>query len=155
MKKENKLTTKIENKKFGRLLVLSVFNNEKGRKTCRCLCECGNIKDIYYINLVSGRTVSCGCRMKEINNRFSDISGKKYNNLLVERKTDKRKDGTVVWKCKCLICGKYIEATKKQLERGYIKDCGEHQYDDIIVKTVGKLKVVSYEHDLKKYKCLC
>lgn len=54
-------------KRFGRLVVLerSVINGN--RKICksgamwRCLCDCGNIKDIPSGELTSGRTKSCGC----------------------------------------------------------------------------------------------
>ncbi len=142
-------------KKFGRLKILSVYKNEKNRLRCICLCDCGNKSDVDYYNLKSGRTTSCGCKSKEVSNSFKDIHGKRYNDLLVEEKTDKRNNGAIVWRCRCLKCGEYIEATKKQLDRGYIKDCGKHKYEDLIGKKVGELKVISFNYELKKYLCKC
>lgn len=143
------------NRRFGKLIVVEVIKNNKNRKVCRCKCDCGNETLVEISNLKSGRTVSCGCRMREINKQYADITGKKYHDLIVESKTNKRKDGTIVWKCKCLKCGKYIEATKKQLDRGYVKDCGNHNYQDLIGKRIGKLKVISYDKQKKKYYCHC
>ena len=48
-------------KKFGKLIVLNHFINEKGNRVCICRCECGNIKEILSNSLKSKNTVSCGC----------------------------------------------------------------------------------------------
>lgn len=57
-------------KKFGRLIVLKVagVKNSKGgsRNYVTCLCECGNIKDMPYGRIKSGRIYSCGCYNKEV-----------------------------------------------------------------------------------------
>ncbi|ELU5588794.1 hypothetical protein SCB17_003335 [Clostridium perfringens] len=143
------------NKRFGKLIVTELLKNKKGRTICLCKCDCGNETKVEICNLVSGRTVSCGCRMKEINHQYSDIFGKKYHYLVVENKTDKRKDGMILWKCRCLKCGSYIEATKKQLDRGYVKDCGQHIFSDLIEKNVGNLKIISYDYNKCKYLCQC
>lgn len=143
------------NKRFGRLTVNEVVRNEKNRKICRCKCDCGNETFVEIANLKAGRTKICGCRMKEINSRYADITGKKYHNLIVESKTEKRKDKTVVWKCRCLKCGEYIEATKKQLDRGYVKDCGNHDHQNLLGKKIGRLQVLSFDEEKGKYFCKC
>src|SRR5699024_9454266 len=74
-----------------------------------------------------------------------NIVGNIYHNLIVEEKTQKREDGSIVWKCRCLKCGNYIEATKKQLDRGYVKDCGNHKYDDLLRQKIGDLTVISFD----------
>lgn len=75
--------------------------------------------------------------------------------LSLKKKTQKREDGLIVWKCRCLKCGNYIEATKKQLDRGYDKDCGNHKYEDLLGKKIGELLVISFDNDKGKYLCEC
>ena len=43
-------------KRFGKLKVISVYKKGKYKK-CKCICDCGNTTDVYYSNLISGRTV--------------------------------------------------------------------------------------------------
>ncbi|GBX89551.1 MULTISPECIES: AP2 domain-containing protein [Bacillales] len=152
--KEINKKDKLVGKRFGKLKVLSVYKKGKYKK-CKCICDCGNTTDVYYSNLVSGRTVSCGCRGAEIANSYKNIVGEIYHDLIVEEKTEKREDGLIVWKCRCLKCGKYIEATKKQLDRGYVKDCGNHKYEDLLGQKIGELTVISFDKNREKYLCQC
>lgn len=142
-------------RKFGRLIVVEIVKNKKGRKICRCRCKCGSETFVEVSNLKFGRTVSCGCRMKEINRQYVDITSRRYNDLIVEMKTDKRRDKIIVWKCRCIKCGHHVEATKKQLERGYVKDCGNHSVQDLFGVTLSELKVLSYNENKEKYYCQC
>lgn len=50
--------------KFDRLLVLNIIEKNK-RKYLVCLCNCGNIKEIYYFDVISHKTTSCGCKLKK------------------------------------------------------------------------------------------
>ena len=52
---------------FGRIKVLeeNKERNKNGHITYKCLCECGNKKDILGSSLRSGLTQSCGCLQKE------------------------------------------------------------------------------------------
>ncbi|MBR1390892.1 MAG: hypothetical protein IJ567_05550 [Lachnospiraceae bacterium] len=48
-----------------------------------------------------------------------------------------------LYECTCLVCGRKRLATKQNLQRGEIKDCGNHhKYNDISDRTYGKLKVM-------------
>lgn len=49
--------------RFGRLIVLGVGSPRGSHfySTSRCLCDCGNVKEIANSCLKSGDTVSCGC----------------------------------------------------------------------------------------------
>jgi hypothetical protein len=50
--------------KFGKLTVLQrVFTHPK-QKAWRCVCECGNVRDIVGTSLRSGNSQSCGCIRK-------------------------------------------------------------------------------------------
>ena len=51
--------------KFGRLTALYRLHNTKGKTKWLCVCECGNLTEVKYGNLVFGSTKSCGCLHKE------------------------------------------------------------------------------------------
>lgn len=56
----------IIHQKFGRLTVLEQSSNSKhGFSRWKCKCDCGNEKIICGVNLIHGRTTSCGCYNKE------------------------------------------------------------------------------------------
>lgn len=50
--------------KFGRLTVVERAPF-KGKSKWRCSCECGGESVVYATHLLRGRTVSCGCRLRE------------------------------------------------------------------------------------------
>lgn len=53
-------------KKFGRLLVIRrVENNNRNRAMWLCKCDCGKEKITSGYRLISGKTRSCGCLIKE------------------------------------------------------------------------------------------
>lgn len=59
----------LEDERFGNLTVLkTIYYNESGEKypKCECLCDCGNIINVYYSNLTNGNTTSCGCTRKKM-----------------------------------------------------------------------------------------
>ena len=50
-------------------------------------------------------------------------TGSKIGRLTVEESTKQRRNGYVVWKCRCQ-CGREILADSRTLRRGSVKDCG-------------------------------
>lgn len=46
---------------FGNLTVLECLGTKGHSVAWRCLCKCGNIKEVTSNNLLSGETLSCGC----------------------------------------------------------------------------------------------
>lgn len=52
-----------------------------------------------------------------------DLIGFKYSRLTVVEKTNKKKYGKTLWKCKC-DCGNFKEATSSSLKSGDVKSCG-------------------------------
>lgn len=102
--------------KFGLLTVVSEIKDSISR-TILCKCECGKLKEISSIRLVSGRLNSCGCRGKTL-----DILGKKFNHLTVIEIPD-RKEGQqqrVTTKCDC---GELFECKLNDLKVGNNKTC--------------------------------
>lgn len=90
--------------------------------------------------------------------RKPDMSliGQIYNNLIVDKLTDEYNSyNRRLYECTCLLCGKKRLATKQNLQKGEIKDCGNHRaYKDISNKQFGKLKV-KYVTDKKSPKSRC
>lgn len=56
----------LTHREFGRLTVTEFVGVIKGKKFWKCLCVCGNTKEVYYHNLIIGKTKSCGCITKEL-----------------------------------------------------------------------------------------
>lgn len=71
------------------------------------------------------------------------IIGKVYNNLKVDKLTGKYNSyNRRLYECTCLLCGKKRLATKQNLQKNEIKDCGNHwAYNDIRDRQFEKLKV--------------
>lgn len=54
--------------RFFRMTVIG--EDEKGKgyaRRIKCLCDCGKIKTVYLLNLIRGRSKSCGCLCNESN----------------------------------------------------------------------------------------
>lgn len=64
-------------KRFGKLTVVErrEYPTNKGtnKYMAKCLCDCGNIKEILVKNLVNGRTKSCGCSKTH----YKNLTGEK------------------------------------------------------------------------------
>ena len=124
----------IENQKFGRWTVLKKVPNLNGRDAkWLCQCDCGTIKEVLGKNLRNGRSNSCGCYKKEVdstrmikNNQLKalDLKGQKFGLLTPIEPTEKRINGSVVWKCKC-DCGNFIEVSVSALKGNHpTRSCG-------------------------------
>lgn len=72
----------LTNQKFGMLVVIEQVGVRKGRGMFwKCLCECGQTKEVSGTYLVSGRTKSCGCLAKESLKTRSLTHGMSNNKL--------------------------------------------------------------------------
>ena len=84
-----KLVNDLTGKRFGRLTVIGVEDNGKRKTYYACQCDCGNVKIVRSDALLSGCTVSCGCKKKEqdrINltaNHSHKMSGTRLYNIWV------------------------------------------------------------------------
>lgn len=101
----------------------------------------------------------------------NDIVGKRFGMLVVTEETNKRKNGCVVWKCKC-DCGNVIEVQTGSLQSGSTKSCGcqknsgilKYNANNSVVKVgdiygllevVEKLGYENYYGNKKRMKSLC
>jgi hypothetical protein len=118
--------------KFGRLTVIEMAEKVRIKNTTKiywkCLCDCGNEKNILLGSLRSGRTKSCGCLKSETTkeknkNKKIDLTGKRYGRLLVIRENGKSKNNNTKWLCQC-DCGNETTVTGGNLSYGSVKSCG-------------------------------
>ena len=128
---------------YGRLTVLYQTPNSGGagkKIKWHCQCECGKEKDIDGGSLRNGSTKSCGCIQKEIVSHFNekDLVGQHFEKLLVLEKTDKRKNGKIVWKCQC-DCGEICYKTTSNLTLQQSKCCGKC----LQIKSWGEQKIIN------------
>lgn len=90
--------------RFGRLIVLE----DSGAKW-KCLCDCGNVKDVRSSGLRSGNTKSCGCLHKEQISKLGkssaiNIIGERFGRLVAIKPTDEKSWSQIKWLC-CCDCG--------------------------------------------------
>jgi HNH endonuclease len=87
-----------------------------------------------------------------------DLLNKKFGKLLAIEKTNKRKDGKVIWKCLC-DCGNIVEVVGKSLKNGTTKSCGCIRIKELKGKRFGRLLVLenTFTKNNSNYiwKCLC
>jgi hypothetical protein len=118
----NKLPYRVKDytgQKFGKLAIIKFSHFSKHKKAYwKCLCDCGNEKNIAGASLRRGFTKSCGCIPKRL-----DISGQKFGKLTAVEFSHKNNFGAVYWKCIC-DCGNKITTRSNALRKGEKKTCG-------------------------------
>lgn len=122
------------NQRVGKLVGLYSFIKDN-RTYWHCICDCGRETDVPSYSM--GRTQSCGCLKHEdltIKNT-KDITGQTFGELTAITKTDRIKNSSWVWICRC-SCGNQVEATTHALCSGHKKSCGciKSEPENIIVK---------------------
>lgn len=88
--------------------------------------NCGNTFETDLMNVVLGRTKSCGCLKNEMVSKknFKNLTGQTFGKLLVLEPTDKRTNkGNVIWKCKC-SCNRIVYIDSQNLLNGHTQSCG-------------------------------
>lgn len=60
------LILEMEGRRFGRFTVLETVNPKiHSYVEYKCVCDCGNIRNVRTNHLISGASTSCGCYQKE------------------------------------------------------------------------------------------
>lgn len=150
----------LTNKRFGRLRVVDRNIDKqkelKSKDYCwDCACDCGNKHIVRTGNLVSGKTKSCGCLLKESikKKRATDLSGQRFGRLVVIdrnfEKQEKLKSNDPYWNCIC-DCGKNCIIKTSKLKSDKSKSCGclsreltsKKQLKDLSNQEFGYLKVI-------------
>lgn len=115
----------LTNRRFGKLVVLSLTDEVKNTfRVWECRCDCGNVVAVASGDLVSGNTKSCGCAVRDPRPSIQkDLTGQRFGKLTAIRPTEHRKNGYVMWECKC-DCGNIVEVRSSFLSGGKKKSCG-------------------------------
>lgn len=152
--------------RFGQLTVLTMFRDCKGAMKCICQCDCGNLTEPYWNNVKAGRTESCGCGEEANRKKFRDITGQRFGKLTVLDPTEERRNGNVVWECRC-DCGNLYYQTGRNLVRGYSRHCGcekrkksKAQFRDLTGQRFNRLRVLAQTEERTSsgsviWKCIC
>lgn len=77
-------------------------------------------------------------------NMSNDLTGKRFGKLTVISKTDRKKNGSILWECRC-DCGNEKEVTSRDLNSGRVKSCGcsRGSSKSLVGKRFGMLTVIS------------
>lgn len=125
----------LSGQKIGRLLILErvdgIFRTPQGISQIkyRCLCDCGNIVEVFSGNLRKKNTLSCGCLNRELTSKREciDITGQTFYLLTAIKRVDDyvspAGNKAARWLCKC-ECGNYVVVNSNSLRRGLTKSCG-------------------------------
>ena len=151
---------------FGYLTVIKP-TRVNGRFGWQCQCICGKKIDVDSGNLRSGKTQSCGCQTKNLIGKKNkkDKVGQRIGSLTVIRDSGQRKNGSIVWECRC-DCGTICYIPTSNLRENHTTSCGCKQYQLISEKL--KLKLLGKQYGLltvieelpssnheSKWKCRC
>ena len=88
-----------------------------------------------------------------------DLTGKRFGKLSVLQKTDKRKNGSVLWLCRC-ACGSLCEKPTNELNSGFAVSCGCSRRSHVQPGAqFGRLTAVEPTQERRAnsvvWKCLC
>lgn len=127
------------NKQFGDWTVMSLAPKKNGRIYWHCKCMCGVERDVLQGSLTTGKSTGCGCSAKK-NKYYSDISNQTFGALTAVEKTDKRDNGSIIWKCQC-ECGNIVYWDSSRLKQTKNPHCGCKK--SLVGEMFGKLRVIS------------
>ena len=107
--------------RFGKLTAIKPTDERRNRSVMwECKCDCGNTTYVRVGNLRPGGTTSCGC---ERGGMGADLTGQRFGKLVAIRETDERRNGNVMWECKC-DCGNTTYVRVAALRSGNSTSCG-------------------------------
>lgn len=107
----------LTNKRFNKLVVIKLDRIEKSGAYWHCKCDCGNEISVRSSHLVSGNVKSCGCL------RTNDLTGKRFDRLLVVKKLHRVVDSCFYYLCRC-DCDSEVEIRGDCLYSGSTRSCG-------------------------------
>lgn len=105
--------------KYGKLTVIEDTGKRYHQtKVYKCICDCGNYKEVNTNQLHSGHVTSCGCAKSQI----KDLTGLRFGRLIVVSFKERSKHKTL-WNCKCDCGNDCITSTSCLTTRSTIS-CG-------------------------------
>ncbi len=149
-------------KTYGTLYVVEYLPEESTNKRdkYRCVCVCGNEKNIWGLGLRSGSTKSCGCSLRRAT--VEKMVGETFHQVYVIKYLPEASKGVDQYLCRC-SCGNEKIIRGPSLRNGQTKSCGCYQrmktVNKMLGQTFGRLYVVEYVPDIESrsdwYRCSC
>lgn len=103
-----------------------------------------------------GNAKSCGCGQRKVNGKRCDdvrkgidLAGKRFGKLVAIEPTDERRNGSVVWRCRC-DCGKETFVLASNLVEGGTQSCGCGRISHIAGQRFGKLVAIEPTQERKE-----
>ena len=151
--------------RFGKLTAIRPTHERRGGHIVwECRCDCGEAALVSGGSLKSGRTQSCGCLLKGSAREIGvcnavDIAGQRFGKLIAVRATEERRNGSVIWECRC-DCGSTVFVATRGLRSGSTRSCGCLTISiDLTGQRFGKLTAVRpTEERLNRqvvWECVC
>ena len=133
-------------KQYGLLTILEAYR-KNSFIFVKAKCECGNIKEYRYDDLVRERVRSCGCLKYKVNHSFPKIDitklvGEKYGKLTIIE-AFRNENSELMVKARC-DCGNIKVCRYRSLTSGHTTTCGCSRKTDLkslIGKKYGKLTI--------------
>lgn len=133
---------------YGRWTVISRIEDNDRHSKWLCKCACGVHKEVYQDNLISGKSVSCGCYAQEQTSKANtvDKTGMVIGRLRILHRVESVRGDVcgVKWKCEC-SCGNKVVLSTAQLDYRVSCGCAQHEkrtIRDITGQKFGKLTVL-------------
>ena len=138
--------------KFGMLTVIERSRISKDRHIFwKCICECGNEKEVKGSSLKSGNIMSCGCLSKNMFlYRAEDLVGQRFERLVVLEIVKANKAGSH-WLCQC-DCGNKKVIAARNLKQGHTKSCGCLKRERVIATNRLKTSEAAFNGLLYEYR---
>lgn len=107
---------------YGMLTAKEPTEERKGKGILwKCLCECGQSRQLLVSEFQSGKYTSCGCQPRK--GTPKDLKGEIFGRLMAVEPVGKNNAGQYIWKCLC-SCGNEHTVTGTALVEGATKSCG-------------------------------
>lgn len=159
------------NKEYNFLYLKDIVCDTSGRVYGVCDCtRCGQ-KDVVTVisNLLSYRTVTCGCsREVSINNKYGKDSyiGQEVNGMIIEKidRASDNEESSVYWEGRCKYCNKHMRKKASLQVKGTSRSCGcllqkrnnKYSGDEWVGKEIFGTKVIKIlESDASGQHWLC
>lgn len=104
-------------------IIKEIEKNCHGHRVVQCRCQCGEIKNIVFTRVRTGRSTSCGCRIKTHKTCEFVIPGKKVNHWTVIEEVERNPTGRRRVRCRCQ-CGTIQVLAFNSLRTEKAQSCG-------------------------------
>lgn len=136
---QQRKAVELTGQQFGRLVVLFRAGTKVYRRSSkplwRCRCTCGNELEVLGQSLIQGKTVSCGCFMREYAATPKlNLAGSRFGRLTVVGRGEKR-GREYSWDCLC-DCGAAVSVRTGSLTSEHTTSCGCLRAERVLASTI-------------------